>query len=455
MQDLLLTFYGDDFTGSTDLMEALTLNGVPTALFLSPPTPDDLAGRFAELRALGVAGVSRAMTPEQMRRELPPAFEALKPFRTPLFHYKVCSTFDSSPSVGSIGCAIDIGADTFDTPFIPLIVGAPALRRYVAFGNLFATVSGDTYRLDRHPTMSKHPVTPMTESDLRLHLGKQTRRSIGLIDLRALAESDEQLDQRLKSTVSEGAEVVVFDTLDTAHLQKIGRLLWESRGSLFVAGSSGVEYALATYWESIGLIEKPAVGESPGAVEQIIVMSGSAAPPTAEQISHAEQMGFHLLRLDGARLIDPASAEAEREAVIQAGLNLLATGHSLLLFLTRGSDDPAIGATRARAAELGIGAAETGARLGRAQGKILRALLERSAVKRVCVAGGDTSGHTAHQLDIMALEVLVPVAPGAPLCRASSHNSRFDGLQIAFKGGQNGQVDYFSRILGGVVDTAR
>ena len=71
--ELLLTFYGDDFTGSTDSMEALSLNGVPTVLFLEPPEADDVA-RFATCRALGVAGISRSQTPEWMSRELPPVF---------------------------------------------------------------------------------------------------------------------------------------------------------------------------------------------------------------------------------------------------------------------------------------------------------------------------------------------------------------------------------------------
>ena len=38
----LLSFYGDDFTGSTDVMETLALNGLPTALFLKTPTLDEV-----------------------------------------------------------------------------------------------------------------------------------------------------------------------------------------------------------------------------------------------------------------------------------------------------------------------------------------------------------------------------------------------------------------------------
>src|SRR5262245_39594009 len=155
---LLLTFCGDDFTGSTDSLEALTLAGGRAALFFKPPERALLAERFAGLEAVGVAGVSRSWSPDEMEVGLRPVFEQLRALGAPLLHYKVCSTFDSSPQVGSIGRAIDIGQAVLGGAWVPLLVGAPALRRYTVFGNLFATVGGTTFRLDRHPTMSRHPI---------------------------------------------------------------------------------------------------------------------------------------------------------------------------------------------------------------------------------------------------------------------------------------------------------
>ena len=101
----LLTYYGDDFTGSTDVIEALARSGIRSALFLEAPRAEQLIGRFAGLSAVGVAGLGRSMTPEQMDAALPPVFEAIRKLGANLFHYKTCSTFDSSPEVGSIGRA--------------------------------------------------------------------------------------------------------------------------------------------------------------------------------------------------------------------------------------------------------------------------------------------------------------------------------------------------------------
>lgn len=453
MSDLLLTYYGDDFTGSTDVMEALVLGGVPTVLFLEPPTADFIEQQFPQARAVGVAGVSRSMTPAQMESELPPIFGALHGLGAPLVHYKICSTFDSSPTIGSIGQAIEIGWRIFEPDAVPMMVGAPPLKRYLVFGNLFATVGETTHRLDRHPTMSKHPITPMNESDLRLHLGKQTPRLIGLLDVLHLAQSHEQIAAHYAALVEEGCQIILLDTLDQSHVAAIGRLIWSQCGDkpVFSASSSGLEYALTACWQEIGLAQKPPPMHGAGAVEQLVVVSGSAAPGTAAQIEWALSNGFVGQRLDSIRLIDPAYCEAERARQVEAALAVLSEGRSLLLYSACGPDDPAIPATRDRVTELGLEPASVGQRLGTQQGLIVRDLLERTGLRRAVVAGGDTCGYAARQLGIFALEIIMPVAPGAPLCLAHSTNPQFERLQIALKAGQVGKPDYFGSILRGAI----
>jgi uncharacterized protein YgbK (DUF1537 family) len=52
-------------------------------------------------------------------------------------------------------------------------------------------------------------------------------------------------------------------------------------------------------------------------------------------------------------------------------------------------------------------------------------------------------------LGIFALEMVTPIAPGSPLCRAFASDRAFDGLEIALKGGQVGKEDYFERVRRG------
>src|SRR4029078_7911665 len=122
-------------------------------------------------------------------------------------------------------------------------VGAPSLGRYCVFGNLFARsgAESDPIRLDRHPSMSRHPVTRMDEADLRLHLAKQTLRSIGLVDINAVMSPAEQSLAAFRRA-TENCEIVFVDLLHESQLASVGRMLAPAAGErYFIMGSSGVE----------------------------------------------------------------------------------------------------------------------------------------------------------------------------------------------------------------------
>lgn len=425
----LISYYGDDFTGSTDVMEALASNGVETVLFLKMPD-DALLSRFSGARAFGLAGTSRSETPQWMDVHLRAAFDWLKTLDAELCHYKVCSTFDSAPHIGNIGRAIEIGRTVFGEATVPLIVGAPQIRRYTAFGDLFAVYQGRNYRIDRHPVMSRHPVTPMDEANLLMHLARQTNLSSALIDVVALSG-------RLEP---EAADILLIDVLDAATQVAAGALLWNGlRGkSRFVCGSSGVEYALIPAWRAEGLIgEKPVFADA-GPVDRIAVVSGSVSPTTERQIRHALADGFGGVTLDPLLLSGDSGAVA-MDAAVEDGLKVLESGRSVLLYT-------ALGPSADRGGELDISARH---RLGRALGRIQRELVSRAGLSRAVVAGGDTSSHALGEMGIAALTLKMPLpqTPGSPLCIA--HGGALDGLQIALKGGQVGGDDYFSMIRAG------
>jgi uncharacterized protein YgbK (DUF1537 family) len=451
MNELLLAFYGDDFTGSADAMEALTVNGVPTVLFLGQPDPTLLKRRLKNVRAVGVAGTSRTMTPSQMDGELPGQFQMLKDLGAPIIHYKVCATFDSSAKIGSIGYAADLAFRLIKPPFGVIVQGVPVLGRYIVFGNHFTTVGNKTYRLDRHPMMSRHPITPMDEGDLRYHFAKQTAKKVELIDLLQLNKPFDSISSQFDRYIAEGNEIILFDTLDDKNLLTIGRLINQKISSqpIFAIGSSGFEYAMALYWQSAGIVSKPDPIPPAGPVDRLIVVSGSAADRTAEQIKYAMDHGFEGIRLNTGLLIDNETGKDERNRVIQLSLKFLREGKSIILFSTLGPDDLFIQKTKDKMKSLGIDVNEVGKHLGKQQGVILRELVEITGLKRVCVAGGDTCSYVLRQMDIHSLELLMPITPAAPLCRAFSDNSTFEGLQVASKGGQIGAPEYFIQVLNG------
>ncbi|GJH16984.1 four-carbon acid sugar kinase family protein [Caballeronia novacaledonica] len=444
---LLLAYYGDDFTGSTDAMEAMTAAGVPTLLCLQTPTPELLA-RFPDVRCVGLAGSSRGRSPQWMDDELPHAFASLAALGAPILQYKVCSTFDSSPHTGSIGRAIDIGVRHMRGRWSPMIVGAPRLKRYQAFGNLFASVDGEGHRLDRHPTMSRHPVTPMSEADLHVHLRGQTERRIGLIDFVQLRSPD--VHERLNALTSDDAPVVMIDVLDEETLAAAGRLVWEGRGEgVFTASSSGLQYALAAHWRANGLVPQTPGLPVASPVDVIAAVSGSCSPVTAGQIRWARDNGFRVERLDLRRALDAQSREAEIERVVGVAVRAVSDGRSPLVFSAEGPDDPAVLAFDDIASQAGLSRAEAARRVGETLADVMRRLLDRAPLRRVVVAGGDSSGEVAGKLGITALSVAAGMAPGAPLCRAWSGDAARDGLEIVLKGGQIGGVSFFGNVRDG------
>jgi 3-oxoisoapionate kinase len=446
--NLLLAFYGDDFTGSTDALEFLSRAGAKTVLFIEPPTPEQLS-RYEGLDAIGVAGMSRAMRPNEMEAELRPAFKALKQLGALHVHYKVCSTFDSSPTVGSIGKAIDVGAEIFNAPFIPLLVAAPALGRYCVFGNLFARMGigskGEIFRLDRHPAMSKHPVTPADESDLRLHLAKQTSKKIGLIDILQVQQADD-LKSRVDEVIDNKAEIVLFDGLYEEQLIKIGQAIDEYATTdkpLFSVGSSGIEMALGAHWKRQGKLHAKEEWQEAGKAEAILAVSGSCSPVTSKQIRWALDNGFAEVGLDTVAIAQ--NEDYDLECYSNKVVKLLNEGRSVIVHTSLGNDDVRVKASN----EILASTKSTSELFGTALGRIVREVVPQTNIKRIVIAGGDTSSYAARAMGIEAVEMIAPLSPGAPLCKAYAPGSPVDGLEVNFKGGQVGAEDYFGVVLNG------
>lgn len=446
-EGLLLSWYGDDFTGSSAVMEVLTTAGLPAVLFFAPPTEEQLS-KFTGVRAIGIAGIARSKSPQWMSENLPPIFQALADFKAPVLHYKVCSTFDSSPTTGSIGKAIDLAAPIAQSDWIPMVVAAPDVRRYQAFGNLFASVGDTGYRLDRHPTMSRHPATPMDEADVRRHLAGQTERGIGLVDLVAMKDGRDQM--MVSQQRGDGCEIVALDLVDDETLRCCGRLIWENRSEpRFVVGSQGAEYALVAHWRAEGLIAEQPVASGPGPVDRMVIVSGSCSPDTARQIEWAAKRGFEPLRVEVARATDPDGWRSEIDRSVKAALDTLLSGRDPILFTALGPDDPAIAAFNKAIAASGSDPAAINQRVGVGLGEILDRVLRKTGLTRCVIAGGDTSGYGVQALDIYALTALACTIPGAPLCRAHSDRPTYAALEIALKGGQMGPPDYFAIIKQG------
>ena len=418
----LYSYYGDDFTGSTDVLEALAVAGLRGVLFLGNPSAAHLA-RFSDCQAFGIAGDSRSRTPQWMDEHLPAIFARLRSFGAPLVHYKTCSTFDSSPHIGSIGRAMEIGRRTLNSAFVPVVVAAPHLKRYVVFGNLFAAAGNEVYRIDRHPTMRRHPVTPMHEADLRLHLAAQTNLRMGLIDLPTVQSG--HAEEALSARIAAGDQAIVFDGVERHDANEIGRLLWwrARKAPLFAVGSSGLTYGLASAWQIENLAGSMPAAAPSKETDRLLVMSGSCSPVTERQIAHALRNGYEGIALDGVGFAEVVSKTTE--ALQRSG--------RVIVYSALGP--------------LPAGVPARGDALGEAIGSMLGEIIQASGVRRVVLAGGDTSSHAVARLGLYALTWAAATQPGAPLCRAHSDIPALDGLELVLKGGQVGTEDFFEKLI--------
>ena len=290
----------------------------------------------------------------------------------------------------------------------------------------------------------------MTESDLRLHLSRQTTRRIELIDL---VEMQAGRGAAARQALS-GADqpVVMLDVINDDTLSEAGRLIWDNRGEgLFSASSSGLAYALVSHWQRAGLLQTaPPLPRTPR-VPLIAAISGSCSPVTAAQIEWAARHGFATIRLNVDAVFSDAQQAREIGRVLNLAVQAVNAGQSPLVYSATGPDDPAVTGFPAAARASGMALAEANARVGASLAGVMRGLVERTTLQRIAIAGGDSSGAVASALDMAALTVSAGLAPGAPLCRIWSDSARMDGVEVVLKGGQMGTVDFFGKVLG---DTA-
>lgn len=434
-----VVYYGDDFTGATDTLGTAARAGLRALLFLKTPDAARLE-RVGALDVLGIAGAARAMTPEQMQAELAPVATLFRSLGARVLHYKTCSTFDSAPHIGSIGAAVRALRGAVEAPWTAIVGGQPNLGRHCLFGNLFAAAGtgGEVFRIDRHPTMSRHPVTPMHEADLRQHLAGQGLANVHSLPFTAVSNGSEALETMLQRTLHPTSpatppDAVLFDVADAAQLATIGQVLWPRarRHTLLAVGASSVVDALAPALGS-GTSTAPTrrgVTPAPGPV---LVLAGSLSPVTARQVAAARS--FDILWLDASAMARRDAATLERHARDIA--NGLAGGHNVLA-CTRPHD------------ALPVGSIVDAQALARAGGELLARVLAMMPLRRVGIAGGDTSSHAVQALNAWGLSYVADIGAGTSLCRVHSDDGALDGLEIMLKGGQMGSDDVFERLVYG------
>ncbi|MEV7605142.1 four-carbon acid sugar kinase family protein [Paenarthrobacter sp. NPDC089322] len=423
-------FVADDLTGAADVLAQSHRYGLEAVLVIGDaPLP-------ADADVVGIAGPSRSLAGTAfdtlVRRDL----AGIAAVNLEVLLYKVCSTFDSSTTVGSIGRGIQLLHEQFPLHGpIPVAPAQPGFGRYTAFSNHYATHAGKIYRLDRHPVMSRHPSTPMAEADLRQVLAEQlgTEEVPGAIHLPAYEDGTFK-DVWAERRREPGAQAFVVDAVDERHVDAVAEALTREEhghGPSIVVGSGGIMAALAR-----SISDQPA--RTPGPQQPsgpVLAVSASASSTTAEQISDAVSNGWEEVPVPVELLQGHAgvSVTALDERVLAA----LRSGRNVIVHTTRGAADPRYGAS------IPVDAGYVGSLIG----GIAARMAQSGATKDIAVFGGDTSSHALIAMGVRELRVSDQFVTAGPILRSDSA-SAVAGCRLLLKGGQVGPTNILRRFAG-------
>lgn len=413
----------DDYTGASDLANTLTRAGLRTVQTIGVPA-DDLT--LPEVDAVVVSLKSRSIDAGLAVSRSRAAEKWLRGRGAGHVLFKICSTFDSTVS-GNIGPVMDaLRADCGEA--VVLVTPAfPETGRTVYQGNLFV----GAVPLNESP-LKDHPLNPMHDSNLVRVLARQSGTNIGLVDLATVARGAAAVRARLAELAGEGIGAAIIDAVFDRDLETIGLVAAEHRLSV---GASGIGLGLARALVSTGKVKSAAASSETDAavVGSAACLAGSCSQATLRQIANAERV-MPVLHLDPDRILTGAN---EVQHALDWARPRLAEGPVLIASSSTPDQVAALQARHGRDA--------AGHGIEQAMAEIAEDLV-RSGVRRLVVAGGETSGAVVDRLSIPGFLVGAEIAAGVPVLRAVAAEA--GDMLLALKSGNFGGPEFFSDALG-------
>lgn len=403
---MLLGCIGDDFTGSSDLANTLAKGGMRTVQYTGvpdgPAAPDVQAGV--------VALKSRSIPPAEAVAKSLEALRWLQAQGCEQIFFKYCSTFDSTPQ-GNIGPVAEALADALDAKGVIVCPAFPGTGRSIYQGHLFVAD-----KLLSESGMQNHPITPMTDPDIRRCLAAQSTGPVGHVPAEAVFAGAPEIRQVMAHAQDAGARLIVVDAIRDADLLEIGKA---AKGAPLITGGSGVALGLPA---NFGI--KPAQVPWRGQTGKTVVLSGSCSSATQAQVHHHART--HPVReITAAAVIEKTVTPQEiAEWLLQAGGVPLAYSSA--------------NAATVKDVQNRFGLEASAAALEDFFAEVARCAVAGGAT-RIITAGGETSGAVIEGLALSTLEIGPEIDPGVPALRAGAD------LVVALKSGNFGAEDFFSK----------
>jgi 3-dehydrotetronate 4-kinase len=414
---LLLGAIADDFTGATDLANTLVRQGMRTVQLIDVP---DAASPLPDADAIVVALKSRTIPAADAVRQSLAALDWLRRAGARQILFKYCSTFDSTDA-GNIGPVADALLDALGSDFTVFCPAFPENGRTIYKGYLFV---GDA--LLSESGMRDHPLTPMRDPSLVRVLQRQTKRKVGLVPYAAVAQGAEAIRAAFAGLRRDGFHHAIIDAVGDGDLLALGAALADLK---LITGGSGIALGLPENFRRTGLLApSDAAGTLPVVRGAEAVIAGSCSTATLAQVAamRARRPVFD---------IDPLALAAGADAV-GAALDFAAkemAGGPILISASAPPEE--VGRVQEK-----LGRERAGTLVETALAEIARGLVERG-VRRLVVAGGETSGAVVKALGITGLRIGPQIDPGVPWTASLGEKP----LLLALKSGNFGGADFFLR----------
>ncbi|HEV8647329.1 MAG TPA: 3-oxo-tetronate kinase [Burkholderiales bacterium] len=413
---ILLGCVADDFTGATDLANTLVKAHMRTVQLLGIPRP---GLKVPSVDCIIVALKSRSNPANEAVTMSLAALDWLRQQGAKQFYFKYCSTFDSTDR-GNVGPVADAMLDSIGADFTVFNPAFPTNQRTVYKGYLFV---GD--ELLSESGMRHHPLTPMTDPSLVRVLQRQTEHKVGLVPYATIVKGVEAIRDAFEKLRRQGIRHAILDSITDEHLVTLGEACADLK---LVTGGSGMAMGLPANFVRRGLMKSGQHSQLPKVTGPTAVLAGSCSVATQGQVA--------LMKQDHEFFeLEPMAIASGRD-LAQEALNWAASRFSEKPVLIYSTSTP----EQVKAVQERLGREHAGALVEETLGKIARGLVA-GGVRRLVVAGGETSGAVVGALGVEGLAIGPEIDPGVPWTFSIGEPA----LALALKSGNFGTADFFTK----------
>jgi uncharacterized protein YgbK (DUF1537 family) len=257
-------------------------------------------------------------------------------------------------------------------------------------------------------------------------LSKQSTWDVGCLVYSQLENGPESINEALRTLHADGKRLVIVDALSNQHLNALAMACADLP---LITGGSGLALGLPKAYRKRGLLSSyPLQPSMPVVAGRTAIISGSCSPTTRKQVAFI-QSRYPTCWLDVRRCVtDPLGVVDD---ILRWSFKMDSTKP---LVIASTADVAEVAALQAE-----LGTQEVASSVESALATIALRLVDECGVRRLIIAGGETSGAVVSKLQVRRLRIGPRIVPGVPWTESLDQPT----LALALKSGNFGGPDFF------------